>query len=283
MTHNANEIHLILSEIGAENHAKNEEIVESGYCFVTLNATINLILIESAVQFWRLHSNRKWTNYAKLPGNIVGRDFFWGGRKIDWTSFGTTLYVYMPGNNTTNLFFFFENSICTIVYLILMLFFVCLSSRNTCAPLRTHTCTHMYTHFVMRLQVTTQMIQSALRKWSDAMVIVHDLSLFSLCSSERCVHNILYSVFIVVILLCLVFFPHHYYLVPSQKEFQNNICRERERGAESDVNAFDIHNKEAKQWRWSERKQDRERERIKKKGKRKITLKNALLNVIEFM
>lgn len=51
MTHNANEIHLILSEIGAENHAKNEEIVESGYCFVTLNATINLILIESAVQF----------------------------------------------------------------------------------------------------------------------------------------------------------------------------------------------------------------------------------------
>lgn len=81
MTHNANEIHLILSEIGAENHAKNEEIVESGYCFVTLNATINLILIESAVQFWRLHSNRKWANYAKLPGNIVGRVFFLGGEE----------------------------------------------------------------------------------------------------------------------------------------------------------------------------------------------------------
>lgn len=120
----------------------------------------------------------------------------------------------MPGNNATNLFFFFENSICTIVYLILMLFFVCLSSRNTCAPLRAHTHMYLYTHFVMRLQVTTQMIQSALRKRSDAMVIVHDLSLFSLCSSECCVqysifsfyccHSVMFGFFShIIIILCL--------------------------------------------------------------------------------
>lgn len=191
----------------------------------------------------------------------------------------------MPGNNATNLFFFFENSICTIVYLILMLFFVCLSSRNTCAPLRTHThtCVFVYT-------------------FCDAIASDNTNDSECIAKKKRCHGNrtwfefiqfmqfcMVYTIFYIQFLLlsfCYVWFFSHIIIILclAKKNFKTTYAeRESERGGEWCKCIW--HPQQRSKTMKMERAREREQEngRVKKKGKRKITLKNALLNVIEFM
>lgn len=180
-----NEMHLIIGNWNREScyieceDCRKWPIFETVlFFFATINAAINFVLIE-----WLSNSeDYKFNRSESESGTTAGL----GIRFFSFLFYKEKLIEqvrYVSGNNTTNLFYFSENAICTIVYLILMFFFVCV-----CCLSETHVHSaasernrhkHAHIHFVMRLQVTTQMIHSALRKKQlCVMVIVHDLRLF---------------------------------------------------------------------------------------------------------